>query len=123
MLVRFESPPAAGPFILLREVPGSRVYFGAVCDAEARIQEWVEIWVQTVEMKEMAFAGYQEQLSNHVFDKYWQADCAVSKDTIPDKVIATSMEHENPSPILVRQAEMRFSRRRSHPVGNSANMI
>jgi hypothetical protein len=112
VLVRFESPPAAGPFILLREVPGSRVYFGAICDAEARIQEWVEIWVQTVEMKEMAFAGHLEQLSNHVFDQYWRADCAVSKDTIPDKVIITSMEHENPGPILIRQA----------PPGGNANL-
>src|ERR1700723_3278128 len=89
VLVRFESSPAAGPFILLREVPGSRVYLGAICDAEARLQEWIEIWVQTVEMKEMAFAGYQEQLSNHVFDQYWHADCAVAKNTIPDKVIVT----------------------------------
>src|SRR5271163_2958973 len=78
-LVRFDSPPEAGPFILLREVPGSRVYLGAVCDAEARIQEWVEIWVQTVEMKEMAFAGYQEQLSNHVFDQQWRSESAAAK--------------------------------------------
>jgi hypothetical protein len=104
VLVRFESSPAAGPFILLREVPGSRVYLGAICDAEVRIQEWIEIWVQTVEMKEMAFAGYQEQLSNHVFDQYWRADCAVAKKTIPDKVIVTAMEHDNPGPILIKQA-------------------
>lgn len=103
VLVRFESSPAAGPFILLREVPGSRVYLGAICDAEVRIQEWIEIWVQTVEMKEMAFAGYQEQLSNHVFDQYWRAECAVAKKTIPDKVIATAMEHDNPGPILIKQ--------------------
>jgi hypothetical protein len=104
VLVRFESSPTAGPFILLREVPGSRVYLGAICDAEVRIQEWIEIWVQTVEMKEMAFAGYQEQLSNHVFDQYWRADCAVAKKTIPDKVIVTAMEHDNPGPILIKQA-------------------
>jgi hypothetical protein len=103
VLVRFESSPAAGPFILLREVPGSRVYLGAICDAEVRIQEWLEIWVQTVEMKEMAFAGYQEQLSNHVFDQYWRAECAVAKKTIPDKVIVTAMEHDNPGPILIKQ--------------------
>jgi hypothetical protein len=104
VLVRFESSPAAGPFILLREVPGSRVYLGAICDAEVRIQEWIEIWVQTVEMKEMAFAGYQEQLSNHVFDQYWRAECAVAKKTIPDKVIVTAMEHDNPGPVLIKQA-------------------
>lgn len=103
VLVRFDSSPAAGPFILLREVPGSRIYLGAICDAEVRIQEWIEIWVQTVEMKEMAFAGYQEQLSNHVFDQYWRAECAVSKRTIPDKVIVTTMEHDNPGPILIKQ--------------------
>ena len=104
VLVRFESSPAAGPFILLREVPGSRVYLGAICDAEVRLQEWIEIWVQTVEMKEMAFAGYQEQLSNHVFDQYWRAESAVAKKTIPDKVIVTAMEHDNPGPLLIQQA-------------------
>ena len=103
VLVRFESAPAAGPFILLREVPGARVYLGAVCDAEARLKEWVEIWVQSVEMKEMAFAGYQEQLSNHVFDQYWHAECALAKETCPDQVIATAMEQDNPCPILIKQ--------------------
>ena len=57
ILVQTKNAPASGPFVLLRELPGSRAYLGAVCDAEARIQEWVEIWVQTLEMKDLAFSG------------------------------------------------------------------
>lgn len=103
LLARAETSGDSGPFVLLREVPGSRVYLGAVCDADARIQEWVEIWVQTLEVKDLAFAGYQEQLSNHVFDERWRAECAVARETRPDQVITTVMERNHPSPILIKQ--------------------
>src|ERR1039458_1893133 len=65
VLARSEPDSAAGWYVLLRELPGSRVYLGAVCDAEARIQEWVEIWVQTIEFHDLAFSSYQERLTNH----------------------------------------------------------
>jgi hypothetical protein len=93
--------PVAGPFVLLREVPGSRVYLGAVCDAGARIQEWVEIQVQSHDVKDMAFASYQEQLSNHVFDQRWRAECAAAREALPDRVIETDLEHHHPGPLLV----------------------
>ena len=103
VLVQSESSPAPGLFVLLREVPGSRVYLGAVCDAETRIQEWVEIWVQSLETKDLAFTGYQEQFSNHAFDQRWRSECALSKETLPAQVITTAMEQNNPSPILIKQ--------------------
>jgi hypothetical protein len=103
VLVQSESSPAPGLFVLLREVPGSRVYLGAVCDAETRIQEWVEIWVQSLETKDLAFTGYQEQFSNHAFDQRWHSECVLSKETLPAQVITTAMEQNNPSPILIKQ--------------------
>jgi len=68
VLLRAEPDPAAGAFVLLRELPGSRVYLGAVCDAAARIQEWVEVWVQTLELRDLAFSRHQERLANYAFD-------------------------------------------------------
>jgi hypothetical protein len=103
VLVKSTSSPASGPFVLLREVPGSRVYLGAICDRDARIQEWLEIWVQTHEIKDMAFASYQEQLSNHVFDQRWNAEGAAAKAQLPERVIATDMEDNDPGPILIKQ--------------------
>ena len=43
-IVMTKEPVQVGnSFVLLRELPGSRVYLGAICDADARIQEWAEI--------------------------------------------------------------------------------
>src|SRR5256885_7089392 len=103
LLVHSDPDPVSGPFVLLRELPGSRVYLGAVGDAEAKIQEWVEVWVQTLELRELAFSGYQERLSNHAFDQRWRSECAMFRENLPHCVIATGMEEKNPSPILIKQ--------------------
>src|SRR4051794_7839223 len=79
ILVRVKAEPASGAFVLLRELPGSRVFLGAVCDAEARIQEWVEVWVQTLELRDLAFSGYQERLANHTFDQRWRSEYEMCK--------------------------------------------
>ena len=103
ILVHSEPDPVSGPFVLLRELPGSRVYLGAVCDAEARIQDWVEVWVQTLELRELAFSSYQERLSNHAFDQRWRSECGMYRETLPQWMIATGMEEKNPGPILIKQ--------------------
>lgn len=90
------------PFLLLRELPGARAYLGAVCDAEARIQEWVEIWVQSLHLGELAFSGYQTQLSNLFFDQVWQAESDLLKRDLPQAVIAVGMEAHNAGPILIK---------------------
>ena len=102
MLVSVELKQGASPFVLLRELPGARVYLGAVCD-EARIQEWVEVWVQTLELRELAFSGYQERLSNHAFDQRWRAEGAALRKNIPNGLIVTWMEEENPGPIVIKR--------------------
>src|ERR1035441_6383016 len=86
VLARSEPDPAAGGFVLLRELPGSRVYLGAVCDAEARIQEWVEIWVQTVEFHDLTFSSYQERLTNHTFDQRWRSEYELTLANLPESV-------------------------------------
>jgi len=77
-----------------------------MCDAEARVQEWVEIWVQTLYVKELAFSGYQEQLSNLFFDHRWQAEGQSLRNQLPDAVIATKMEVKNPGPVLVKRSSL-----------------
>jgi hypothetical protein len=113
VLARSEPDPAAGWYVLLRELPGSRAYLGAVCDAEARIQEWVEIWVQTIEFHELAFSSYEERLSNHTFDQRWRSEYELSLANLPESVIVTGMETQNPRPVLIKrstdQATARFA--------------
>jgi hypothetical protein len=102
VLVAADDKSPTGPFILLRELPGSRVYLGAVCDADARIQEWVEVWVQTLELRDLTFSNYQERLANHSFDHRWWAEFEMLKTSVPETVLVTGMEQTNPSPVLIK---------------------
>jgi hypothetical protein len=99
------SEPDAGPdpFVLLRELPGSRVYLGAVCDAAARLQEWVEIWVQTLDLREAVFSDSQERLANYAFDQRWRLDHQRRLGNLPETVIVTGMEQNNPRPLLIKR--------------------
>ncbi|HWD91470.1 MAG TPA: hypothetical protein VG938_03890 [Verrucomicrobiae bacterium] len=101
--VRPESSPVGGPFVLLRELPGSRAYLGAVCDADARVQEWVEVWVQTLELRDLAFSNYQERLTNFTFDQRWHSEYQAYLENLPESVIVTGMEENNPPPILIEK--------------------
>ena len=103
LLIAEDENLSAGPFVLLRELPGSRVYLGVVCDAEARIQEWVEIWVQTLELRDLSFSHYQEQLNNQTFDQRWKAEYENQKATLPESVFVTGMETRNPAPLLIKR--------------------
>jgi hypothetical protein len=103
VVVRTEPHPTAGQFLLLRELPGAKVYLGAVCDAAARIQEWLELWVQTLELRDLTFSNYQERLTNFAFDERWRSEFELSRTNLPQSVIVTGMEEENPAPILIKR--------------------
>lgn len=92
------------PFILLRDLPGVRVYLGAISDAMGNIQEWIEVQVQVVDVKQLEHAGRDEVLSNAFFDSRWRLDGAVLRKQLPETVIATRMEDENPGPILIKRS-------------------
>lgn len=109
VFTRLETEAGASPFLLLRELPGARVYLGAICDAGARIQEYVEICVQTLELRDLTFSNYQERLANFSFDQRWSAEFAMLLEQRPDAVVLTGMETSNPSPVLIK--------RRSQPSG------
>jgi hypothetical protein len=100
ILVRLNSN-VSGPFVILRELPEARVYLGCICDAEAIILEWVEIAVQSMELRDLAYSGYQERLSNFTCDERWRAEWECVKKNLPHQVIATGMEKSNPAPILI----------------------
>jgi hypothetical protein len=113
LLVRESSTGAAGRFALLREVPGYRVYLGVVCDTQARVQEWVEIAVQSLDLRDLAFSGYQERLTNFVFDQRWATEFESVLAQMPHAVLVTGMEQTQPEPLLILKrsatAETAFS--------------
>jgi hypothetical protein len=102
VLVRIEPDPVTGPFVTLKDFPGARVYLGAVCDARARVQDLVEIWVQTFELRDLTFSGYQERLTNFTFDQRWRAESQLCASTMAEILLATGMEESNPGPVLVK---------------------
>lgn len=103
VLVRAKPDPTAGPYVLLRELPGARVFLGAVCDADARVQDWIEIWVQSLEMRDLAFSSHQESLTNSAFDQRWVSEYRMFKADLPASVIVTGMEEKNPAPIIIKR--------------------
>ncbi|HEY1787869.1 MAG TPA: hypothetical protein VGJ73_06920, partial [Verrucomicrobiae bacterium] len=104
VLAQTSGNATGNPFVLLREFPGVSVYLGAICDAFANVQEWIEIQVQLVDAKQLDYAGRDELLSNAFFDSRWHLDGAVLRKQLPNSIIATRMENENPAPIMIRRA-------------------
>jgi hypothetical protein len=103
LLVATDEKSPAGPFVLLRELPGARIYLGAVCDVEGRIHDWLEIGVQTLELRDLSFSNYQERLTNHAFDLRWRAEYEMNKNGLPDAVLVTGLEKRNPGPLLIKR--------------------
>ncbi len=103
VLLRSEPDPASGAYLLLREMPGAQVYLGAVCDASERILEWVEVWVQSLELRELVFSGYHERLTNSVLDARWRAEHQLAVAQAPETVIVTGAELANPRPVLIKR--------------------
>jgi hypothetical protein len=102
LFAQLEPESAANPYVLLRELPGSRVYLGAVADAEGRIQELIEIWVQTLEQRDLAFSSIQERLTNYAFDLRWLSEYKMTLANLPETVIVTGMEAINPGPLVIK---------------------
>jgi hypothetical protein len=107
VIVRIKADPVQGSFVVLRDLPGSRVYLGAVADVQGRIQDWLEVWVQTLDLSDPGVAGARERLENHVLDERWRRDFDRCLAGFPDHLILTGMETQNPSPVLIRIGESR----------------
>jgi len=71
LVVKSTSEAAGGAFILLREIADASVYLGAVTDADSRVREWLEIWVQNIDRFATSFPAYRDCASNAVLDAQW----------------------------------------------------
>lgn len=103
VILRDQPDPAGGTFLLLREQPGARVYLGAEVDTEGSIRDWLEIWVQTLQYKDLTFSNYQELLTNHAFDQRWRSEYEAARASFPDDFIVTGAELKNPRPLLIEK--------------------
>ena len=105
LLLREQPEVGDSPFVMLREVPGSRIYLGAICDAAGRVQDWLEIWVQEPELKSATFSSQGKPLDNSTFDRLWRSEFECNRTSLPESVLVTGMEGKNPRPLLIRRAK------------------
>jgi hypothetical protein len=102
--------------IALRDTLDARVYLGCVTDAAARVQKWVEIWVQDPANALLAPTLARDSLSNAALDRRW-IEAYTQLQSIEDEVVATGWETEPPRPIWIDPA----SSRPIHPIDPQAN--
>jgi hypothetical protein len=101
-LLNPQADKSDNPFVLLREVSGSRVYLGAVCDAAGNVQEWLELWVQEPQLKSPAFGAEAKPLDNGSFDRLWRGEFERLRDGLGETVLVTGMESAQPRPVVIQ---------------------
>jgi hypothetical protein len=105
VLVRWEGQDPSGPVFLLREVPRAQVYLGALCDVDANIYEWVEVWVQTFNAPKVSGSNSYEQMTNVLLDRRWIAEGRQISSQLPRRSIVTADDQDHPSPVRILRAQ------------------
>src|SRR5438874_12904601 len=68
VIVKKQADPVAGHLVMLRDLLDAQVYLGCVADASGRVQQWVELWVQSTNGLAGSLPASRETLSNAVLD-------------------------------------------------------
>ena len=72
VIVKKQADPVAGHLVMLRDLLDAQVYLGCVADASGRVQQWVELWVQSTNGLAGSLPASRETLSNAVLDDRWE---------------------------------------------------
>ena len=105
-VVKKQPDPVAGHLVLLRDLLDAKVYMGCVVDTLGRLQQWTEIWVQTVDvMGGMANVG-RESVTNKALDERWVRQVESYERLDPSAVIRTGWETQHPRPVLFDLAKL-----------------
>jgi hypothetical protein len=114
VLVRQTPDPAAGHFVVLRDLHDALVYLGCVVDAGGQLREWVEIAVQNVDGLEASLPAYREAFSNHTLDQRWSKTAEAARELNPEQALRTGWELKHPLPTFLDIA----TQAPVHPTGN-----
>ena len=101
VLVRQTPDPAAGHFVLLRDLPDARVFLGCTVDACGRVREWLEIWVQNVDGLDASLPAYRETFSNFSLDERWRRQTEAFRKMSPTGFLCTGWEASHPLPVFL----------------------
>ncbi len=108
VVVRTVEDPAAGHFVLLRESPQGRVLLGCTADADAKPQEWLELWVQTAHLPPGIDPAYGKHHTNGGWDARWQDLAAALRRGEATSVFATPLEKGHLVPAVLHLELGRF---------------
>lgn len=103
-VVSIKPDPVAGHLVLLRGALDAKALLGCIVDAEQRIHEWLEIWVQEVAGFIRASEGLsarREAHTNEILDGRWKAQFESLRQTDPLGVYTTGWESAHPEPLLL----------------------
>src|SRR6266571_3521138 len=72
VMVKKQPDPVAGHLVMLRDLLDAQVYLGCIIDALGRVQQWVEIWVQSTSGLAGSLPASRETLTNALLDDRWE---------------------------------------------------
>ncbi len=107
VLVRRDADPINGRLVVLREAMDARVLLGCVCDAGERVQRWIEIWVQHVELLRDAPQAVRDALTAPALEARWSAHAKALRQIDPAAFIETGWESGHPPAMAIDPAAMR----------------
>jgi hypothetical protein len=87
--------------IAIRDTLDARVLLGCITDAGARVHQWVEIWVQSLQNVLAAPGVARESLSNALLDKRWREAFVALESLEPDDLFRSGWETEPARPTWI----------------------
>src|SRR4051794_19746684 len=87
VVVRETSHAEDGNLVVLRTLPTGRVFLAAMIDAQQRVHEWVEFWVQDLSALRNSLHATREELNNVEVDARWIRDVELLQKLDPSSVI------------------------------------
>ncbi|HEV8607050.1 MAG TPA: hypothetical protein VGQ99_17045 [Tepidisphaeraceae bacterium] len=101
VIVKKQADPVAGHLVMLRDLLDAQVYLGCVTDASGRVQQWVEIWVQSTSGLAGSLPASRETLSNAVLDDRWERLFKAFERLDAATIIRGGWETSHPKPIFL----------------------
>ncbi len=101
VIVKKQADPVAGHLVMLRDLLDAQVFLGCVTDASGRVQQWVEIWVQSTSGLAGSLPASRETLSNAVLDDRWERLFRALERLDAATIIRGGWETSHPQPIFL----------------------
>jgi hypothetical protein len=101
VIARTRPDPAAGAFVVLRDLADATVYLGCIADASGAVWDWIELWVQDPDKLHTSLDNLREHLTNQALDSRWTRLGEVFREADPANTLTTGGEAKHPAPAFL----------------------